>query len=176
MQNPQILTSISDEWRTPECVLERVRRVGPIALDPCSGPGSIVHARVEWTEADDGLTRAWEVAHDEICFVNPPYGRELPLWVAHCMLEDAVLKTPIVLLVPARTDTRWWHDDVVQRAAVVCFWRGRLKFGVPPGFVGTATSATFPSAVILWTRHAEMIERFCLAFRDAGALWHLPRR
>ena len=155
------LASERMDWRTPQNVVDLVREFagGEIALDPCSGPGSIVGARVEWTEADDGLPRPWTIdAHGGVAYVNPPYGRALPTWTEMCA-NEAMSGCEIALLVPARPDTRWWHSSVVGAADAICFWRGRLRF------LGAPSSAPFPSALVYYGRREE---RFREVFAPYG--------
>lgn len=75
-------------------------------------------------------------------WLNPPYGREIGLWVAKAV-EEAAAGATVVCLLPARTDTRWWHDFVIKHGKVE-FVRGRLKFG------GCKNSAPFPSALVVF--------------------------
>ena len=136
------MSSRDQTWRTPQDLLASILAAASRSefdLDPCSpssdGP---VPALVRWTEADDGLSRPWS----GLIFVNPPYSRALPHWVAKCAAE-ADGGAVVVALVPSRTDTRWWHDHVVGMARVIMI-KGRLKFGNGQG------SAPFPSALIVW--------------------------
>lgn len=136
------LSSKDQTWQTPASLLSLLlQAVGrsEFDLDPCSpradGP---VPACTHWTEADDGLSREWY----GLVFVNPPYGRALPAWLAKCASQGKG-NTTVVGLVPSRTDTRWWHDNVVGLGDVLML-KGRLKFG------DTKMSAPFPSAVIVW--------------------------
>jgi hypothetical protein len=78
-------------------------------------------------------------------FVNPPYGREIGKWVekAYHSIEDGSAQI-VVMLLPARTDTRWWHDWVMK--GEIRFIRGRLKFG------GCKNSAPFPSAIVIFKK------------------------
>lgn len=128
-------------WHTPAVLFDRVEAVvGRFDLDPCapSAGGSPVRASVRFTEEDDGLALDWFGR----VFVNPPYGRSLTLWVSKARRE-AELGAMVVGLVPARTDTAWWHDHVASCASIV-FLRGRLAFG------GQTVAAPFPSALIFW--------------------------
>jgi phage N-6-adenine-methyltransferase len=137
------VSSACEAWATPEEFLRRLHAaVGRIDLDPCS-PGKL-HSRVQaarhYTTREDGLVRDWRGR----VFMNPPYGRTIGRWVAKARSEVEVGHAEWVIgLVPARTDTRWWHDHV---AGLAHAWllRGRLAFGD-----GT-TPAPFPSAVVLW--------------------------
>src|SRR5688572_28422274 len=106
MTSPALFSSARDDWRTPLSVLERVRRLGPIGLDPCSGPESIVGARVEISPPRDGLAADWaKEAAGGIIYMNPPYGREIGRWTEKA-LQEARAGAEIVALIHARTDTR----------------------------------------------------------------------
>ena len=79
-----------------------------------------------------------------ITFINPPYGRELSLWVEKCYKENQKNKTTIVLLIPARTDTKYWHDFIFNKANKIIFIKGRINFS------NSKNSAPFPSAIIVY--------------------------
>lgn len=152
-------------WETPPelvAVLEGV--FGRFDLDPCAASADAsqarVRARVRLTMQDDGLAVAWRGR----VFVNPPYGRQLGAWVAKCAGEAAA-GALVVGLVPARTDTRWWHTHVAGRADVFML-RGRLRFGD-----GTMP-APFPSAVAVWGASAALVAQLGPALPGA---WHVPR-
>lgn len=157
-EKPALFMSVDMTWCTPEVVLERVRRMGPIGLDPCSNPRSIVRAKTEWRGPPgvDGLAEPW--AGHGLVYCNPPYGRGIGQWVAKAALE-AMDGADIRLLVPARPDTAWWHEAVVPHAAAVCFWRGRISF------LGAAQGAPFPSAVVYYGQRPDAFKE---AFGDAG--------
>lgn len=144
-------SSIGQAWETPSELLEVLYSVfGGFDLDPCSprkkGP---VKARVRFTAEDDGLVLPWKGR----VFVNPPYGRGLGAWVSKARGEfeagDAEL---VVLLIPARTETAYWHRHVAGKASV-WFIEGRLKFG------GGKQSAPFPSALAVFGATPEEKER-----------------
>ena len=144
------LSSRDQTWQTPSALLAAILQAAgreAFDLDPCSpaseGP---VPALTRWTEGDDGLSRQWA----GLVFVNPPYSRALPIWVAKCA-QEAAAGAVVIGLVPSRTDTRWWHDNVAGRADIVML-RGRLRFG------GGAHSAPFPSALVVWG-DSQMAER-----------------
>lgn len=159
-------SSAHQAWTTPPDVLERLYGVvgGGFTLDPCSpvrsGPRAPVRARIRYTEEDDGLHRPWVGT----VFVNPPYGRSLPQWTSKARQEaEAGWASLVIGLVPARTDTRWWHADIAGRADVFLL-KGRLAFG------DGAAAAPFPSAVVVWGATAEYRMRMKQAFPDA---WHV---
>lgn len=138
-------TSSYHGWGTPPWVLRKLYRVfGGFDLDPCSPTANrraaAVRARVHFTPDDDGLTLAWFGT----VFVNPPYGRSISRWTHKARSEVEVGNAQtVVALVPARTDTKWWHRDLAGRAHI-WFLKGRLRFG------DAAESAPFPSALVVW--------------------------
>jgi hypothetical protein len=98
--------------------------------------------------------------------VNPPYGRQIGGWMAKAASEATARRAKLVIaLVPARTDTEWWHTSVVAAGASVTMLKGRLKFGGEGG-----TVAPFPSALVLWSADAVHVERMRREFPDA---WHV---
>jgi hypothetical protein len=157
-------------WTTPPEVLEALYPVvgGEFGLDPCSpvrrGPGAPVRARLRFTSEDDGLGRPWRATS---VYMNPPYGRQLGLWMAKARMEAEAGRAGLVIaLVPARTDTRWWHDHVAGKADVWLL-RGRLAFGD-----GTM-AAPFPSAIVVWSALEQHRLALAAAFPDA---WHVAGR
>lgn len=98
--------------------------------------------RKYYTSEDSAFDHGWQ---GETIFCNPPYGRAIADWVRKCSMEASYKDTLVVMLLPARTDTSWFHDYILNRAEVR-FLRGRLKFetdGIPGG------SAPFPSMVVV---------------------------
>lgn len=92
---------------------------------------------------EDGLAQSWA---NETVFMNPPYGRVIGDWIAKAY-EESQKGATVVCLIPARTDTRYWHD-YVMKAAEIRLVRGRLKFG------NGKNSAPFPSAVVVFQEGA----------------------
>jgi len=106
-----------------------------------------VCARIHYTVDDDGLSLPW---HGTV-FLNPPYGRTLPDWTAKAKNEVAAGNASLIVAVlPARTDTHWWHEHIAGVAAVL-FLRGRLAFN------DSGQSAPFPSALVVWGATPEQI-------------------
>lgn len=128
-------------WHTPPALFAAVEAVlGPFDLDPCAPEQgeTAVRARMCFTAKMNGLAQDW-------CgrvFMNPPYGRAIRGWVEKAR-DEAQAGAQVVGLVPARTETGWWHDTIVGHADVV-FLRGRLAFG------DGRQAAPFPSALVLW--------------------------
>lgn len=84
-------------------------------------------------------------------FCNPPYGKELPLWVKKCYEEHVKYGTTIVMLIPARTDTRYFHEYIYNKSEIR-FIRGRLKFN------DCKQSAPFPSMLVIFKENKQMID------------------
>jgi len=134
---------------TPHYVLEPVRSdLGGIGLDPCTEPDNPTGADAFYTVADDGLHQPW-ITSDwrPTIYVNPPYGKAREPWVLRCM-DAGARGQKVVLLIPAHTDTRIWHQ-AMETASAVCFIKGRVKFGVLREN-RRQEAASHPSALISW--------------------------
>lgn len=144
MLNAALMSSARPDWNTPREIVDLATEFfgGKIACDPCSNPGSIVGARVEYMleRGENGLELPWFNG----TYINPPYGRSIGEWTSRA----AGSSVDVVGLLPARTDARWWQRDVFGRATAICFVRGRLKF------LGAPASAPFPSAIVYWDAHS----------------------
>lgn len=165
-----IMSSATDEWMTPPEVLDRIRQVATIRLDPCTTEANPVGAEVYFTAETNGLARSWyeRVIHfGEQAFVNPPYS-DMDHW-SEKVVEEAVKGCPITLLVPARTDTRWFHR-VLPVADNVVLWRGRIRFLQPDGTA--RTGAPFPSAILTLNLPTAAVRT---AFLDVGEVLRGPR-
>lgn len=129
-------SSTTDLWSTPQKVFDELNAEFKFTLDPCA---TKANAKCDffYTKEDDGLAQGWT---NERVFMNPPYGREIGKWVQKAAQGGAQI---VVCLLPARTDTRWWHD-YIQDKAEVRFIKGRLKFG------DSKNSAPFPSAIVIF--------------------------
>ena len=140
-QTQQLMfSSKTDQWSTPQEFFDKLDwRFGPFDLDPCANPHNTKCANF-FTEAEDGLSKDWE---GFTTFVNPPYGRGIDKWIKKCFDESRKEGTRVVMLIPARTDTKYWHQ-YIMRADEVYFLKGRLKFGE------CDNSAPFPSAIVVF--------------------------
>lgn len=133
-------SSKTNEWATPQSLFDSLHREFDFTLDAAATSENAKCPRY-LTQDDDGLSRSWQ---GERVWCNPPYGREIGRWVAKCHSEsrDGAI---VVCLIPARTDTRYWHDHVMQ-AAEIRLVRGRLRFGDSTG------NAPFPNAIVIFDR------------------------
>ncbi len=167
-------SSANNSWTTPPELLNALYDIWEFDLDP-SSPGKTrrhVKARMHYTALDDGLSLPWgdesiacksgasNSAGNSVIFCNPPYGRGLAKWVEKCRAEvDAGRAKTVVALVPARTDTLYWHEHIAGRAAIY-FLLGRLKFGGQTDDKKT-NAAPFPSALVIWGAEPEALEKMC---------------
>lgn len=117
-----IYSSKSSEWETPQDFFDKLNDEFHFTLDPCCTEENRKCAAY-FTREDDGLNRPWD---SHVVFMNPPYGREIGSWIKKAY-EESLRGTLVVCLIPARTDTSYWHD-YVMKAKEIRFIRGRLKF------------------------------------------------
>jgi phage N-6-adenine-methyltransferase len=145
--NAGLFTSVTDEWPTPRELFACLDREFRFTLDVCATRENAKCSRY-FTQEQNGLWQVW----DGVAFMNPPFGRQLPLWVAKAR-EAALLGATVVCLIPCRTDTSWWHRHVM-RAAEIRLIRGRLSFASSiqeeRRRATGAHNAPFPSAVVVF--------------------------
>jgi phage N-6-adenine-methyltransferase len=134
-----MFSSAVNDWSTPQKFYDRLDTRFGFTLDPCADSWNHKCGKF-YTTAEDGLSKNWQ---GETVFCNPPYGREIKGWIKKCYEESLKPDTTVVMLIPSRTDTAYWHD-YVMKAAEIIFVRGRLKFGE------ATNSAPFPSAVVVF--------------------------
>lgn len=140
MINAVLFSSSTDEWATPQCLYDSLNEEFGFTLDPCTLPSNAKCERY-FTPQDNGLLQDWG---GETVFCNPPYGKAIANWVRKCSEESKKPNTSIVMLIPARTDTRYFHDYIYRKAKEIRFIKGRLKFG------GAKTNAPFPSMIVIF--------------------------
>ena len=128
-------SSATDLHATPQDFFDKLNDEFHFELDVCANSENTKCPRYFTLEVD-GLTRYWK----GVCWMNPPYGREIGKWMKKAD-ESARQGATVVCLVPARTDTKWWHDYAMKNE--IRFVKGRLKFG------NAKNSAPFPSAVVI---------------------------
>jgi len=134
-------SSVSNEWETPDDLYRSLNERFKFTLDPCC---THENAKCEkhYTMAENGLVQDWST---DIVFLNPPYGREISKWIKKAYLESEKGAT-VVCLIPARTDTSYWHDYIFGKAKIE-FLRGRIKF---VNGRHQQNSAPFPSAIVIF--------------------------
>lgn len=138
MLNAAMFSSETAEWATPQAFYDELNREFGFTLDPCATPQNAKCAKF-YTKEQDGLAQSWQ---GERVFCNPPYGRDLRKWVekAH---REAMGGALIVMLIPARTDTAYFHDYIYGKHEIR-FIRGRLHFNE------SKAGAPFPSMVVIF--------------------------
>lgn len=134
-----MFSSQSDNWPTPQYLFDDLNREFVFTLDPCASDDNAKCVNY-YTREQNGLEQNWG-GHRVFC--NPPYGREIGKWVAKCSEEALKPNTMCVMLIPARTDTKWFHEYIYGKAEVR-FLKGRLKFG------NAVNAAPFPSMVVIF--------------------------
>src|SRR5262249_24642166 len=124
-----------DTWEIPPEIFATYDAEFHFTLDVCATAATAKCARF-FSPAEDGLAQDWGT---DVCWMNPPYGRKISAWLEKAYRRSLAGAT-VVCLIPARTDTRWWHTWV-EPSAEIRFLKGRLRFS------GATVNAPFPSAV-----------------------------
>lgn len=135
--NRGMFTSDREDWATPSAFFKKLDDQFNFTLDPCASASNTTCARY-FNKRMDGLKQDW---YGNV-FMNPPYGRQIGKWLEKAVLEAQTHANFVICLIPARTDTIWWHEHVMPNAKIIYFVKGRLKF------IGAENSAPFPSAVV----------------------------
>lgn len=141
MNNELMFSSKTDLWSTPWDFFEKLNDEFHFTLDPCSTHENAKCYR-HFTIEEDGLLQDWG---NEVVFCNPPYGRQIKDWVKKAYKESRKDNTTVVMLIPARTDTIYFHEYIYHKAEIR-FIKGRLKFG------DAKNAAPFPSMVVIFGR------------------------
>lgn len=134
-----MFSSKTDNWATPPEFFKELDKEFHFNLDPAADEFNHKCDRY-FTIAENGLLQDWG---GNSVFCNPPYGREIGKWVEKAYRTNKESGDLVVMLLPARTDTKWFHDFIYHKAEIR-FIKGRLKFG------GSKNSAPFPSMVVIY--------------------------
>lgn len=151
MPAPGIMSSENPNWRTPPEVFAPLHQEFQFDIDLAAdtrshllpawlGPGGIV---------ENALVEEWSL-HGDVGFLNPPYSRKLRLHIAPWLQIAQRVKMVVVALVPARTDTAWWHNPILSSATEIRIVEGRVNFLNPETGLPGNSGGTFPSAVVIW--------------------------
>lgn len=130
MNTAVMFSSATDRWATPSAVYDALDAEFHFDFDPCPLDGK-----------GDGLSPLFCEWRGKRVFCNPPYGAGLGEWLKRGLEADLA-----VFLIPARTDTKWFHEIALPRAREIRFLKGRLKFG------GAKNSAPFPSMLVIFQK------------------------
>lgn len=134
-------TSKTVEWGTPQDLFDQLHAEFSFVLDACASPDNAKCDKY-YTKEQDGLSQNWEEAKGPV-FLNPPYGREIADWVAKASQTAAT----VVALLPARTDTQWFHKYILGCKAEIRWLPGRLYFQSADF---KPDRAPFPSMIVVW--------------------------
>ena len=145
MINKGLFTSDKNYWETPQDFFDELHEKYEFTLDAAA---SDENAKLPnyYTVEDDALKQKWEGR----VFVNPPYGREIKHWVKKAYEESLQPHNEcVVMLIPSRTDTIYWHEYIFGKAKDIDFLKGRLKFEIDGE---PRDAAPFPSALITYSK------------------------
>lgn len=145
MKTDVLFSSATTEWETPHGLFSKLNNEFRFTLDVAATNTNALCAKY-YTKADDALSLPWRAPDGGAVWCNPPYGKDIEKWVRKAYRESASGQT-IVMLIPARTDTKWFHDWVYHKAEIV-FLRGRLHYGLRG--VPSKNPAAFPSMVVIY--------------------------
>lgn len=126
-------------WATPQDLFDELNNRHKFNLDPCATKEN-AKCKKFFTKKEDGLKQSWK---NKRVFMNPPYGRGIGSWIKKASEGGAEI---VVCLLPARTDTKWFHNYIYNKSKIE-FIKGRLKFG------GHQNSAPFPSMIVIFENH-----------------------
>lgn len=150
--NPALLSTGKDDWETPRALFEDLDREFHFTLDPCCTHQN-AKCQKHYTAEDDGLTKDWQ---GETVFCNPPYSKvgNQDAWIKKCYEEAQKPGTLVVALIPARTDTKRFHEYIWKKADDIRFVRGRICFELNGKPIldskGRPVGAPFPSMIVIW--------------------------
>ncbi len=144
--NKGLMSSNTYEWGTPQELFDTLNKEFHFTLDPCATKDN-AKCEIYYTKQENGLSKSW---NNEIVFMNPPYGTEISKWVEK---GSKIINGTCVCLLPARTDTKWFHNFIYNKAEIR-FIKGRLKFtgdnknNKPCKYFNNA--APFPSMIVIF--------------------------
>lgn len=135
MSDGYMNASKTEEWETPQEFFNQLNEEFHFTLDVCATRENTKCSRFI-TKQDNALNQDW----NGTCWMNPPYGRQIKVWMKKAF-DESLKGNTVVCLVPSRTDAGWWHDYAMK--GEIRFIRGRLKFG------GSPYNAPFPNVIIV---------------------------
>lgn len=144
MNTDLMFSSATDQWATPQDFFDKLNEEFHFTLDVAADETNHKCDKY-YDKQTDGLSQPWQLLRErerERVWCNPPYGREIGKWVEKAY-NESLSGVTVVMLLPARTDTKWFHDYIYNKAEIR-FVRGRLKFG------DSKNSAPFPSMVVVF--------------------------
>lgn len=133
-----MLTSNKDDWETPQDLFDKLNAFYGFTLDACASPEN-AKCKKYYTKEQNSLVQDW---NNDTIWCNPPYGKEIAKFVKKAYLCCST----VVMLLPARTDTKWFHDYIYGKQRIY-FLKGMLKFS------NSKTSAPFPSMIVVFNNY-----------------------
>ena len=139
MNKQLMFSSAKDDWTTPKYLFEQLNAEFHFTVDLCASEENALCSKY-YTKTNDGMKAQ---LLGERVFCNPPYGRSATSdWIKKCATSEADV---CVMLIPARTDTKAFHEYIYGNAEIR-FIKGRLKFG------GAKNGAPFPSMIVIFRK------------------------
>lgn len=138
MMNEGMYSSNTDNWGTPQWLFDELNKEWHFDVDVCASSENAKCPRY-FSKEENGLNQDWSRFNN--CWMNPPYGRQIGVWIEKAYNESQK-GTNVVCLLPSRTDTRWFHEYCLK--GEIKFLRGRLKFN------DGKTPAPFPSMIVVF--------------------------
>lgn len=147
--NSTALTSNRGDWRTPKDLFDNLNREFHFELDAAANDENHL-CPMYFTQDISAFINDWS---EPTVFCNPPYSRDIGQWIKRAWQQSRIHGNTIVLLIPSRTDTNWWHEFVMNYADEIRLIKGRLKFTHPNE--PESQSSTFPSAIVVFRNSKE---------------------
>lgn len=144
MNTDVMFSSKYTTWETPQWLFDELNKEFNFTLDVCADINTH-KCEAYYDEETDGLSQNWQcpIEHNTVAWMNPPYGRQISKWIEKAYNEALIREVVTVALLPARTDTKWFHDFIYNKHEIR-FLKGRLKFGK------AVNSAPFPSMIVIF--------------------------
>lgn len=147
-----LFSSNKMNWETPIELFEKLNSIFDFKLDVAASKDN-KKCNIYYDEETNGLNQPWQTQAGGV-WCNPPYGKAIGLWVEKAYKESKKSNTPIVMLIPSRTDTKYFHDFIYGKAEIF-FIRGRLKFLNEKK--EEESSAPFPSMIVIYNYKGESL-------------------
>ena len=142
-------------WETPQDFFNKVNSIFNFTLDACA-EWTTAKVPCYYTKEQDALKQDWK----GVVWCNPPYGREQIKFISKALEEQTKHNSTVVLLIPARPDTKVWQDVIFPNASQVCFVRGRLRFG------DSKENAPFPCALVVFSKNTFDLNSFGYCIKE----------
>lgn len=144
MIDKALFSSKSDEWSTPQDFYDKLNEKYNFVYDLAATEENTKCPDFSSIESES-LENSWHMINGW-CWLNPPYSKCKEF--VKKSYEEMELGAKIVMLIPSRTDTKWFHEYIYEKEGVkIEFIKGRLKFGT------SKNSAPFPSMLVIFNNN-----------------------